>query len=281
MMNNTGKRDSEALVRGSVSNVVAGLLGGVESQVPLRSTDLVCGLGTGTVDSDWGSLGEMVTLNGVTYVCPTNAVQGGPITAVGGRGVANGPTFNTSFGVFVGLGATPDYRIQIEPREPMLLSSLLDNTLRGMVGDFPALFCGVASLDKFTSTAVSKPPIYGENIFTSPGYSRPPIIETNCMTALVGCIGTVTESHPEFTKPQLSRFLYNHPGSPHTNDNSGFTTHCHALSLGNSPSAFDIRSHRQVTPESVLGVSHVVCEQTTISSLFELEVYVAHGFKEL
>lgn len=241
---------------GDVRDVIAGVVND-DGEVWRDADGFRIGFGAGSPES-LDSLGEFLAVNGVAYAKSTDGTSPDYFETI------HGPRFLSTCAVLIPSGAEPVATVRMErDGEPVTLGQLYEVLLE-VAGDDAYCFEGFAEFSRLEALAVSRAPIYGDQLFENRDvyYSEGPSSETDVHTVIMGCAADFQAIADEARRGLLGHALYDNP----YDESQTLSVHSHALLLSGRVDSLD-----QVTPAIVTDVNHLL-SQSVIRSL-EVRVY--------
>lgn len=206
-------------------------------------------------------IGEFVSFNGVGYVKSTRPGKGYYELVYGPKIVTNGA-------VFLHRDAVRSFRMVLD--EPTPLVEVYEQ-MHARTGA-PLCFTGTAIWQRYYGTAISKAPVYGENIFEVEGYySQPKVDLEETPAAIMGCVADLSAVDPS-TRDHLGAVLYYNPVDPPKA--GSLVTHSHTLRLDRA-----ITEVGEITPDHAVDVHHLYQDSVVRSAV--LDVFLIDGFVPL
>jgi hypothetical protein len=196
------------------------------------------------------TIGEFIAFNGVGYSASTASDDVHRLLS-GPRVISNGA-------VFLPRDARPDTIITIDEVLPM--TAVYERLYRE--AGVPFCFVATATYGSYHGVALSKAPIYGEQIFDHADayYAAPATEGWSVHTALMGCVADFRQPSA-VARADLEKVLYNN----HLDPPGQLTAHTHSLLLRAAVS--DVRTIRR---EDAVAVRHLVADSVLASGRFEI-----------
>lgn len=257
-----GGRATRALCVGSVQDVIAGHFPRTLEGKRVRSEEYRYGFLLGS-PKDKASLGETVIVNNTCYTTSTDPKSDAYNKTI------YGPTLLTSGVFLLPKDACPSHKVSLQ-KGPIQVTKLYEEIFQTI--DHPLAFVGLVQFAEFHATVIGKSPIDEHNIFLHEKeyYPFPPIESKNVKAFIIGVLTDFSQEKHKKLNKELERVLYR---SPHAEDTSllQITSHAHVLTLKES-----VSNIRDITPQTVDKVLHVVPEKSTIA-VAQLDVFTLSG----
>ncbi|MCC5876707.1 MAG: hypothetical protein JJU11_10860 [Candidatus Sumerlaeia bacterium] len=206
------------------------------------------------------SLGEFLSFKGVAYAKSTDPGSESYYDLI------YGPRFLSTCSVFIPNDANPTARVTYtaaEGDEGMTLGEIYE-LLHEVAGHTAYCFSGSAHFHTLDALAVSRAPIYGEDLFGNRDryYTKGATSENDVPTMIMGCAADFASITDEDRRAHLARILYDNP----YDEGGELSVHAHALILHEHEAMMGA-----VGPGDVRDVNHLL-SQSRIQA-FDLEVF--------
>ena len=234
---------------GDVKDVIAGRVP-AESHRWIDADSFLLGFEAGSPEGMEG-LGEFLAVNGTAYTKST--LEDSPRYYQ----VVHDDAFVTTGAVFLPPDSRPAARVTFgdDPSHGTITMAALYDELYHATGEQAYVVAGFVEFDTLETLAVSRAPIYGEDLFQnrSSYYRFGPQKTHRASTYLVGCAADFDAEPDPTRRDALGRVLYDNPYDTTT----GLTTHAHVLVLDEP-----LRSSRTIHPDAVTDVNHLLSQST-------------------
>lgn len=247
------KGETRSVMRrlGKIQDVLSGNVKRDSAGKTHNAADFAYGFELGT-PKNIESLGESVLVNGYCYATSSdeNSIEHNELIC--------GPTFHAGGMFFIPHEARPTHQAVLDKGGGVLKCNDFYQSVYDTIKE-PFAFVGILHLEALHGFAISKPPIYGKNIFEnrSEYFRNPEIFDNHRFVFAIGVVANFKEVKEAKLKKELEHVLYRNP----LDKDAALSYHSHALAL-----KYQVGSYDEIKPNAADKCLHLLSDGTRIAS---------------